>query len=86
MAIPFCLLLLGGASFCAQTEPGSWQGHRAAAQWEVGTARSTPCPDCAKGFAQSEACVGDVQSTPRTMGKLTLFYCKIFNGERDERR
>lgn len=32
---------------------------------------------------QSEVCVGDVQSAPRTVGKLTWFHCNIFNEERD---
>lgn len=36
MAIPFCFLVFGGALFCAQTEPGSWQGHRADAQQKLG--------------------------------------------------
>lgn len=33
---------------------------------------AVPWPDCAQGFAQSEACVGEVQSAPRTVGKTDL--------------
>lgn len=37
MAIPFCLLVFGGASVCAQTEAGGWQGHwdGSTMKWEV---------------------------------------------------